>query len=165
LLTKVFINCSFYLGMTVLDDIENIWRNNSIEPRSNPRINPNDDASTEIVARDPVRSVLWHGNYCGPGTSGKLNVPPADALDFACKLHDTYYGYPKADNALAETATYLLQNNMINGKQVTWYAKMMDSSMFFAGSFCWKNIFQIILIILAALFILAFLAFTAAFKC
>ena len=32
-------------------------------------------------------SLVFHGNYCGPGSRGK-GLPPVDALDAACMHHD-----------------------------------------------------------------------------
>ena len=44
-----------------------------------------------VQAQDPLSgltrgALLFHGNYCGPGSRGSL--PPVDALDRACMHHD-----------------------------------------------------------------------------
>ena len=35
----------------------------------------------------PKGALVFHGNYCGPGSRGN-NPPPVDALDRACMHHD-----------------------------------------------------------------------------
>ncbi|TGE00325.1 hypothetical protein EU555_09100 [Methylobacterium nonmethylotrophicum] len=35
----------------------------------------------------PSDSLVFHGNYCGPGSRGP-GLPPVDALDAACMRHD-----------------------------------------------------------------------------
>lgn len=40
------------------------------------------------------RFLKFHGNYCGPGNRGGN---PVDALDAACKKHDTGYHYTRND--------------------------------------------------------------------
>lgn len=35
----------------------------------------------------PRGALVFHGNYCGPGDRG-VGLPPIDALDRACMIHD-----------------------------------------------------------------------------
>ncbi len=40
----------------------------------------------------PQGALVFHGNYCGPGTrTGDLSARPVDRLDAACQIHDACY--------------------------------------------------------------------------
>lgn len=46
-----------------------------------------DVAPAAPVAPDTKGALVFHGNYCGPGSKGP-GLPPVDALDEACMHHD-----------------------------------------------------------------------------
>ena len=44
-------------------------------------------ASPDLGGGLPKGALVFHGNYCGPGSRG-AGLPPVDALDRACMHHD-----------------------------------------------------------------------------
>ncbi|SFK92433.1 hypothetical protein [Methylorubrum salsuginis] len=44
-------------------------------------------ATPKLGAGLPKGALVFHGNYCGPGSRG-AGLPPVDALDRACMHHD-----------------------------------------------------------------------------
>jgi hypothetical protein len=135
----------------VLHDLIEIWKRNGIDPLSNARITEDDLEFGNVKATVGMKGPIWHGKYCGPATHYKDNPHPIDCLDLACKLHDAYFDNPQADNALSESAAYLMENNMIENQKVYKYAQAIDSPMFCAGSNLWRN--RTIVFILMAIFL------------
>jgi hypothetical protein len=148
----------------MLNDIIKIWKDNDIDIQSDARIKKEDLETVSIKVSGSTRGMMWYGNYCGPGTGQEGVKIPLDALDFSCKLHDTYYGHKHSDKALAQTADYLIKHDRFENEKAKHYAKMMNSPFFFGGSFCWKNILNITLIILICLFALCAVGFAKCFN-
>ncbi|KQT46829.1 hypothetical protein ASG52_12240 [Methylobacterium sp. Leaf456] len=44
-------------------------------------------ATPKLGSNLPKGALVFHGNYCGPGSRG-AGLPPVDALDRACMHHD-----------------------------------------------------------------------------
>lgn len=83
---------------------------------------PDLDDSTD-ARPDAKGDLVFHGNYCGPGSRG-VNRPPVDALDTACMHHDACSppvgtGLPSCGcNArLAQEATLVAQSPRVDAEQ------------------------------------------------
>jgi hypothetical protein len=163
----------------MIQDIEEIWKQNGIDIRSNPKMQDADFEKINVKAENKKPIVLWYNKCmclflhiiamltfnldCGPGTNyGKKNPEPGDCLDLTCKLHDTYYGKEKADEALTTSVKYLLEKNMITDPKVRKYAGLIGSPMFYAGSTVWKNRNIAIWVLIAILIVLSTTTIAAA---
>ncbi|GLS43958.1 hypothetical protein [Methylobacterium brachythecii] len=62
-----------------------------------PDIDTPDVDEPSLDLPDTKGALVFHGNYCGPGSRG-VGRPPVDALDEACMHHDTCS--PKAGTGL-----------------------------------------------------------------
>lgn len=143
--------------MTIADRIEDIWRSYGIDPFSKPQMKSSDFDKGEIrVSGKPF--ALWYGKYCGPATFYSVPQTPVDALDLACKLHDTYFKHPNSDYALRDSAKMLIETGMIDKRHAISYAQNISSPLFPAASFYWRNF--IMTLVLAITLLTCSLGFT-----
>jgi hypothetical protein len=98
----------------------------------------------------------YYGKWCGPGTDqNQSDKTPVDCLDLCCKLHDYFFKYVNSDQALSDSAKFLLGSSLIAQSQTVGYAETISGFLFQAGSDIWRNKWYLLVTVILLLVAIA----------